>query len=317
MKVGKYPPSSFVEAELRRCGLEIKKTSSDILIPCPFHKDTHPSLGVSIGGETPTGIFHCFGCSITGTWNKLAKRLGLRLWNSNDEDSIFVVKSKKDISVELKQDNLKLSKWTDDYTWKKYSSSFLSEFGARLLYDKVYKTNYLYLPITYLNETYGYCKVRLKETDPGPKYWFNAKLNKVLYPIDYILANMPTDCIVLVEGMGDVFRLLQYGIPSLSLLGVSITNFMHDQLEMLAAKNIILCLDGDNPGKEAALGSSKNGNKRVGLASILEKQGYNVKMLFPPDDRDPDDMPVEYVHALGKLCESLGGPKYTKKRLYH
>ena len=38
-------------------------------------------------------------------------------------------------------------------------------------------------------------------------------------------------------------------------------------------------------------------------------------MLIPPDGSDPDSMPVKYVHALGKLCERLGGPKYSGKKV--
>ena len=59
-RYNKYPPASFVETEIRRCGMEMKKTSNHILIPCPFHKDTNPSLGISLGGEVPAGVFHCF-----------------------------------------------------------------------------------------------------------------------------------------------------------------------------------------------------------------------------------------------------------------
>lgn len=315
MRMIQYPPSQFIELELRRTGMELKRTNNHFMMVCPFHRDTDPSLGVSLGNDNaPPGIFNCFGCGEKGTWNKLAKRLGLRLWNNGENDSndeLFIVRNKKEIKKELNEDDLLLKSWTDEYHWKSYTSSFLSNFGARRLLDKRFKTNYLYLPLQYLDDIYGYCKVRLNKTDPGPKYWFSAGMTKTLYPIDFIMNNMITNCICLVEGMADVFRCLRYGIPTLALLGVEITSFMLEQLESLAIKNVILCLDGDTAGKEACLGSIK----KKGLAQRLEKEGYNVKVLFPPNDEDPDSMPIQYIHALGKLCQRLGGPKYTGKRV--
>ncbi|MBQ1385010.1 MAG: toprim domain-containing protein, partial [Firmicutes bacterium] len=49
--------------------------------------------------------------------------------------------------------------------------------------------------------------------------------------------------------------------------------------------NVILCYDGDNPGKKAALRGS----------SILENEGLNVKVLILPGDHDPDS----YIRAFG------------------
>ena len=312
-------PPTFIEAELGKIGLETHKTSNNIMIPCPFHKETHPSLSVSLGGNFVAGGWHCLGCHESGSWNKLAKRLGLRLWGKEEsEQSNYVITTKAQVKDELKEDKLKLSKWTDEYKWKRFNASFLKKFGARLLYDFMYKAHFLYLPITYLNEQYGYCKVRLSDDVVAPKYWFNAKLNKVLFPIDYIIQDVVTDCVVLVEGMADALRLLKYNIPALALLGVVLTPFMEEQLENLAVKNIILCLDSDDPGRNAVFGYVTESGKEIeGLASKLESLGYNVYLLLLPkpedgtDKYDPDNMPIKYVRCLGKMVRRLGGPKCT------
>lgn len=310
-------PSSFIESELNRSGLELRKTSNNIMIPCPFHRETHPSLSVAISSDkVPPGVWGCFGCAESGTWNKLARRLGLRQWNPDEDVNPFefVNTNKIHIENEIKKDCLKLTEWTNEYHWKTYKAKFLKKFGAKLCYDNKYKSNFLYLPISYLSDEYGYCKVRLDPKLQASKYWFSPNMDKVLYPIDYIIDNISTKCIVLVEGMADAFRLLKNGIPALALLGVVITPFMEEQLESLAIKNIILCLDGDEPGQRAMFGyTTDSGKEIIGLGEKLENLGYNVRILPLPKEKeklDPDSMPKKYVRCLGKMCQSLGGPKY-------
>lgn len=297
MSVARYPSPNFIENELRRTGVQMVTTSDHVMMACPFHLDTAPSLSIALtSSKVPPGVFNCFGCHISGTWNKLAKRLGVRLWGIDEDDGeVYIYRSKKEIKDELETSGLKLYKWTDDYKWKRYSTKFLSKFGAKLLVSGFSQTDYLYLPIPYLNEIYGYCRVRLHENDPGPKYWFNKDMTKSLYPIDYILENSTNNYICLVEGIADAFRCIKNGISALALLGVEITPFMMNQIEGLAVENIVLCLDGDSAGWA--------GMKK--LYPRLKKAGYNVKIMKLPDSTDPDSVSSKYIRKLKELCESL------------
>lgn len=255
---------------------------------------------------------NCFGCGAKGSWNTLAKHLGLRLWNANDEDieTTFVFKSNKKIKEELVSEGHIFKKLSNSLKWKSYDKDFLINFDARLLYDERCKATYLYLPMYYLNNVYGYCKVKLNKEDPGPKYWFNAGIRKPLYPIDYIIEKNHTQCVCLVEGIADAFRCIKNGIPALALLGTELTSFMSSQLEILAIPNIILCLDGDAAG----IGAMKGTKFKEGLYKKLTKLGYAVKIAIPPDGSDPDSMPIKYINKLGKLCEKFGGPTYTNQK---
>lgn len=307
-----FIPASFIESELNRSGLDLKKSLNNIMIPCPFHRETHPSLSIAISNDkVPIGVWRCFGCSESGTWNKLARRLGLRLWNSNEEENPFdfVYTRKIELKKEVKKNRLVLSKWTDALHWKKYNAKFLRKFGAKACYDSMYKSNFLYLPITYLSDEYGYCKIRLDPNLQTSKYWFSPNMDKILFPIDYIIDNINTNTIVLVEGIADAFRLLQYNIPALALLGVHITPFMQEQLENLAIKNIILCLDGDDAGYRALFGyTTESGKHIVGLAEKFEKLGYETRILLLPKEKekiDPDNMPKKYLKCLNKMCKAL------------
>ena len=179
-------PYSFIQNELNRCGLPVKETTGDWMIPCPFHQETHPSLGISKGGNIPIGSFHCFGCNTSGSWNKLASHMNLRLWDAeNEESSFWVIPAKKTLQKQLSLGDSTLSKW--DGTYKNYPPSFLEKFGAKKLFIPNYKADYLYLPVKYYGEISGYCRARLREQDPGPKYWFPLSAKKVLYPLDYML----------------------------------------------------------------------------------------------------------------------------------
>ena len=55
-----------------------------IMILCPWHLDTHPSLRVSL---VSPGLFCCFACQEgRGSWNKLATKLNLQRYVSGDEE---------------------------------------------------------------------------------------------------------------------------------------------------------------------------------------------------------------------------------------
>lgn len=456
-------PYSFIQNELNRCGLPVKETTGDWMIPCPFHQETHPSLGISKGGNIPIGSFHCFsgdtlvhtyygtrkissiigkkvkvvdgngdfvdtvfksygvdrlykitlrrnmqnktiyatsghrwfvygrknvvvtkdlksgtyldsvlpkpypnlkpsiegirrgnklknqlrwkiisveetdrieevyccnistthsfmltdniltgncfGCNTSGSWNKLASHMNLRLWDAeNEESSFWVIPAKKTLQKQLSLGDSTLSKW--DGTYKNYPPSFLEKFGAKKLFIPNYKADYLYLPVKYYGEISGYCRARLREQDPGPKYWFPLSAKKVLYPLDYMLG-LPTNCITLVEGVGDAFRLLYNGIPALAILGSAITDDMLDQLSVLCIENIIVCLDGDEPGKKATFGYKLKGGKRhIGVVEKLAPY-YDVRVLRPPLEHDPDDMPQLYINVLKKMNLNLGGCDFT------
>lgn len=84
--------------------------------------------------------------------------------------------------------------------------------------------------------------------------------------------------VILVEGFMDVIRLATIGLRNtVALMGTALTK---EQINLLTrlSKNIIVCLDGDEPGKNAA--------KKVGEA--LFEIGIVVKMVTLPNDDDPD-----------------------------
>ena len=84
--------------------------------------------------------------------------------------------------------------------------------------------------------------------------------------------------VIIMEGFMDVIRASTIGIKNtVALMGTALTKEQVALIKRLS-KNVILCLDGDEPGINAAL---KNGE-------ILNEAGFNVSVVTLPNDDDPD-----------------------------
>ena len=84
--------------------------------------------------------------------------------------------------------------------------------------------------------------------------------------------------VIVMEGFMDVIRASTIGIKNtVALMGTALTNEQIALLKRLS-NNIILCLDGDDPGQAATI---KNGN-------ILLEQGIETKVIVLPNPDDPD-----------------------------
>lgn len=84
--------------------------------------------------------------------------------------------------------------------------------------------------------------------------------------------------VIVMEGFMDVIRASSIGIKNtVALMGTALTKEQINLIKRLS-NNIILCLDGDGPGRKAAL---NNGN-------LLFEQGIEVKIVTLPDPDDPD-----------------------------
>ncbi len=84
--------------------------------------------------------------------------------------------------------------------------------------------------------------------------------------------------VILVEGFMDVIRLSTIGIKNtVALMGTALTKEQTTLLTRLS-NHIIICLDGDGPGKNAA--------KKIG--ENLFNMGIEVKIITIPNEEDPD-----------------------------
>ena len=92
--------------------------------------------------------------------------------------------------------------------------------------------------------------------------------------------------IIIMEGFMDVIRSFTIGVKNtVALMGTALTK---EQLKLIKrlSKNVILCLDGDSPGRKAAL--------KIG--GVLQELGIEAKVVILPNDEDPDS----YILKSGK-----------------
>ena len=84
--------------------------------------------------------------------------------------------------------------------------------------------------------------------------------------------------VIVMEGFMDVIRASIVGVKNtVALMGTSLTNNQFNLIKRLS-NNIILCLDGDDPGVKSMLS----------IGEHLLDQGVEVKVVVLPDNDDPD-----------------------------
>ena len=85
-------------------------------------------------------------------------------------------------------------------------------------------------------------------------------------------------CVIIMEGFMDVIRASSIGINNtIALMGTALTK-EHINLIKKLSNNIILCLDGDAPGRKAA----------YNIGDMFLKENIEVKVVTLPNDDDPD-----------------------------
>lgn len=84
--------------------------------------------------------------------------------------------------------------------------------------------------------------------------------------------------VIVMEGFMDVIRASIVGVKNtVALMGTALTNNQFNLIKRLS-NNIILCLDGDDPGVKATLS----------IGEHLLDQGVEVRVVVLPDNDDPD-----------------------------
>lgn len=234
-------------------GLKVGGEGKNILLICPWHNETKPSLSVNLReGKVRIGTFRCFGCDESGSWNKLAEKLGLQTIDSES------VEYTKDVTISAlkqrfkeflaKQEGPKLPprllEWKG--SWRGLTEDFLKQFKPALYYDSNWKENRILFPIIQFEKLRGYLHERCEKTD-SLKHLFSEGFPsmQVLYPTDLHKGTVA----VLVEGLADMLRLRRDGIPALTFFGCGNWNYKKVTiLQKMGINKIIICGDGDNAG---------------------------------------------------------------------
>ena len=113
--------------------------------------------------------------------------------------------------------------------------------------------------------------------------------------------------VIVMEGFMDVIRASTIGIKNtVAIMGTSLTNEQMILLKRLS-NNIILCLDGDDPGVNAA----------INLGEMLLERGTEVKVVVLPDNDDPDTFIMKHgkERFIGLLDNAVNFNDFKISRL--
>ncbi|GER94768.1 hypothetical protein A45J_2532 [hot springs metagenome] len=247
------------------------------------------------------GKFHCFGCGSYGNYADFLIKTGVAAdfkeaikelhniagvpYNGNNGS-----KNNNNKIALLFKDALKKNKSAIEYIKKRGISEssiekFMLGYGVptRELREGVPEnlfSNRIIFPIIMGKEIYGCTGRSIDGTLPKYKNSPGLSKSKLLYGL-FPQSVKSWGFIILVEGYIDAIMMHQYGFDNTAaIMGSSLSN---EQIELIKKYKVVLALDGDKAGQEAAKKAAKD----------LLKMGVHAKIAELPDKKDPADIIAE------------------------
>ena len=284
---------------------------NSVWVACPFLGETVPSLKINLEttSQFPVGSFFCFGCGKSGLWNKFAQKGGLRKLREVDTQQTHVVNRMKrmpedTIESVLASFGASIHFPYDAEKWRGVKQSLLTDIGACKIFDKAMQDYAVVLPVYVLGKCVGGIKAALTKRKNGVSYinstgeW--TKL-RGLFPYDYavkLALETGATSIALVEGPRDALRLLQNGIPAMSILGIR--NWSQAKIDLLLATglDILVVMDGDKAGVSAT-NTIRRDLKQYMNAEYIRMMDYSK---LAGKKIDPANCSPSVVREIKRLC---------------
>lgn len=233
---------------------------------------------------------------------KLAKKY---LLNRKIDESI-IKEFEIGLSLESKDDLTKL------LTGKDYDLATLNKIGLTSDNHDVYNERIMFPLYDVTGKVVGFSGRIYK--DNGSNKYVNTKETEIFKKGEtlyhYHIAREEcrlSKSVIVMEGFMDVIRASSIGIKNtVALMGTALTKEQINLLKRLS-NNIILCLDGDDPGVHAAL---TNGE-------LLFNNGIEVKVVEIPDNDDPDSFILKHgkERFQGLIDNALNYSDFKLKKL--
>lgn len=301
-----------ITSELNRSGVEYRTASKNFKLNCPFPHVDKADSGMHLEVTRDGRKAHCWVCNWSGSWNKLARALGLTEFNSQVSKDTYtghVISTDvfdrlhNDLGRLFDEDETATTLPTDltDWAqpeWRGLKKSFLKKIPSFLWKQKVrtkrgttFEVPRILWPYVQYDRTVGWVGRRLDKID-FQKYFRapGCDAKKVLFPFDYVRKQHSANhTVVLVEGEVDALNLLQAGIPALCITGSN--NWSEDKVDMLLSidvRRVFLLMDPDSAGRSA--------EKEI-LPTLTSKFDL-VKTLRIDGDDDPGSLDAEQLTWL-------------------
>jgi len=271
----------FIAQQLMRKGVQIfRETPTHFQVFCPFNGG-HDVKTASLSIQKIDGKFNCFGCGKKGhAWNDLAKLLNADTLSEEEMPDPFhllkeQLKEKRNKIQAVASIPWDVEPWTT--RWRKVSAYTMNAATAYHYYDDKKRCDRVLLPIWMYGELIGWTARRLdKSKDMKYRDMPNLPKLDILYPW-FIVEQMRTTSVAIVEGPYDALRLIDKDIPALSTLGSTswhVSNIIH--LINLGIKRLVVASDGD-----------KAGDKMRKKVEEDAKDMFTIEHYYCPRKRDP------------------------------
>jgi DNA primase len=204
------------------------------------------------------------------TPEEIEQRKYLSIMQTKHNDYTHKLKNYKKIGCKLK-------KWL-------YNNGISNPLVLKLLKEDKY--NNLAIPLFNMKKECIGIKIRpMIVTEGSQKYYMDGvcPTTSIFYP-EWIIDRETTEELVLVEGELDALHVIQYGIPSLAILGTSNWNaYKKDRLLLgiseinaYKMKKILLLFDNDPAGSSSALRLKKDLERHVKVKITLKNKIRNL-----------------------------------------
>lgn len=283
------------------------------MIPCPFHKDSNPSLIITLVPDSKfaIGSWKCFGCGKAGRWNTLADKLGLRRTSQYDHElSEFAGLAMNDdellgdsITLDTLAQQLRIEfmlEWGSD-EWRGNPPELMRALGAREgLNDKGHRV--ALLPVYVSGELQGGIAALFKRGSDGDLSYVSSPGPWVqthgLFPYDYakrMCADSGMDAMAITEGPRDALRLIRSGIPAVGILGSQNWSSTKRGLLLSVVSTPVIVMDGDTAGRVATQ-AIKESFRDIGIEPV----SINLSALAERLNRkvDPANMPISSLRIM-------------------
>lgn len=320
-------PQNFYMAELSSLpadrGLNYKHGAAWIVCPNPKHSggmERSGSMKIKVEPGKYQGCFHCFGCKVSGGWNKLITeyKLKLKKVSAGAKSANVGFSFKKFEEAEATPDFTDMIPWSPNHDWRGMSAEILIKFDTRVMNQR--ERVYLIFPVYIYDEPRGYIRANLEppKRDPvtGKKElsYINMKgtwTHECLFGFElarkraaWLKANGKTVVLFIVEGPRDTMNIAQHNGVVVGLIGSAPSSRKIQLILELDPDVIIIATDGDDAGNNAAQqlmhGKKDDDTGKVefeGLGQLIPCIRLNFK-----DGRDPADLKRQKVKALIRLA---------------
>lgn len=256
--------------------------SDSIWFCCPFHGESTASCKVNTVSDSKSvfGWYYCFGCRATGPWNKLALKMGLQKFDPSDVNAIDGFTPKLGSKFNKIKNSLLGSNQSDEdwaqfdeliernrlfdisIDWREIKKDTLVKMGCRRLIDKRNGDSYLIIPVSVNGVVQGLVRARWIPEE-GKLNYINSSVGVTsrwasrggLLGFDYAIS-LPAfkkyRIIFIVEGPRDAMRLLELGIPAVSIIGSKNWSKAKKELLLTCEPDLVCSLfDNDDAGRQA------------------------------------------------------------------